>query len=145
MEKDAFYWKGQIEKYKADNKNFFDTARKCEDAYCSGKSYNIFYSNVQLLKAYLLTNNPKPEVERRFLKKLASDKLQYNTYLEIANILEGVLSYYTEEQDFIVKLKQAIENQVKVGRGVLWVDYEPIIEKVVNPETLAEEEFIADS
>ena len=144
MEKDAFYWKGQIEKYKADNKNFFDTARKCEDAYCSGKSYNIFYSNVQLLKAYLLTNNPKPEVERRFLKKLASDKLQYNTYLEIANILEGVLSYYTEEQDFIVKLKAAIENQVKVGRGVLWVDYEPIIEKVVNPETLAEEEFIAD-
>lgn len=130
---DAFYWKKQIESFKSDNKTFFSQAKKCEEAYCEGKSYNIFYSNVQLLKAYLLTNNPKPEVERRFLKKTASDKLQYNTALELANILEGALSYYTDRADFFTKLKDGvIENATKVGRGVLWVSYEPKIEQVVD-------------
>lgn len=128
--KDAFYWKGQIANFKSDNKNFFSQAKKCEEAYCDSKSYNIFYSNVQLLKAYLLTNDPKPEVERRFLKKVASDKLQYNTYLELANVLEGALSFYTDKEDFRCKLKRVIEEETKVGRGVLWVTYEPTISKV---------------
>lgn len=144
MEKDAFYWKNQITKFKGDNKEYFDKAAKCDKAYCSDSSYNIFYSNVQLLKAYLLTNNPKPEVERRFLKKIANNKLQYNTYLELANILEGVLAYYTEQEDFITKLKSVIENDVKVGRGVLWVEYEPVISKQINPETMLPEEYISD-
>ena len=130
---DAFYWKKQIDSFKSDNKQYFSQAKKCEEAYCEGKSYNIFYSNIQLLKAYLLTNNPKPEVERRFLKKTAADKLQYNTALELANILEGALSYYTDRADFFAKLKDGvIENATKVGRGVLWVTYEPKIEKVVD-------------
>lgn len=144
MERDAFYWKNQIEKFKGDNKDYFTKAGKCDEAYSSCKSYNIFYSNIQLLKAYLLTNNPKPEVERRFLKKIASDKLQYNTYVELANILEGVLTYYTEEQDFITKLKNAIENAEKVGRGVIWVEYEPVISTQINPQTLQQEEFISE-
>lgn len=130
--KDAFYWKGQIANFKSDNKDYFSKAKKCEEAYCDTKSYNIFYSNVQLLKAYLLTNDPKPEVERRFLKKVASDKLQYNTCLELANVLEGALSYYTDKEDFRKKLKKAIEDETKVGRGVLWVTYEPTISKVVD-------------
>lgn len=130
---DAFYWKKQIESFKADNQKYFNQAKKCEEAYCDCKSYNIFYSNVQLLKAYLLTNNPKPEVERRFLKKTAADKLQYNTALELANILEAALSYYTDRADFFTKLKDGvIENAVKVGRGVLWVSYEPKIEQVAD-------------
>lgn len=130
---DAFYWKKQIANFKSDNKAFFSQAKKCEEAYCDTKSYNIFYSNVQLLKAYLLTNNPKPEVERRFLKKTASDKLQYNTALELANILEGALSYYTDNANFFQKLKDGVlENATKVGRGVLWVTYEPKIEQVAD-------------
>lgn len=131
--KDAFYWKRQIANFKSDNKTYFERAKKCLDAYCDTKSYNIFYSNIQLLKAYLLTNDPKPEVERRFLKKVASDKLQYNTALELANILEGALTYYTENADFYLKLKDGvIENATKVGRGVIWVTYEPVISKVQN-------------
>ena len=130
---DAFYWKRQIENFKSDNKTYFNQAKKCEEAYCECKSYNIFYSNIQLLKAYLLTNNPKPEVERRFLKKTAADKLQYNTALELANILEGALSYYTDNANFFQKLKDGVlENATKVGRGVLWVTYEPKIEQVTD-------------
>lgn len=126
--KDAFYWKRQIANFKSDNKTFFEQAKKCLSAYCDTKSYNIFYSNVQLLKAYLLTNDPKPEVERRFLKKVASDKLQYNTALELANVLEGALSYYTDIAGFFLKLKDGVlENATKVGRGVIWVSYEPVI------------------
>lgn len=133
MERDAFYWKRQIENFKSDNRTYFEQAGKCVDAYCDSKSYNIFYSNIQLLKAYLLTNNPKPEVERRFLKKVASNKLQYNTYLELANILEGALSYYTDKEDFFIKLKDGvIEAAEKTGRGVLWITYEPTISKTVD-------------
>lgn len=130
--KDAFYWKGQISNFKSDNKTYFEQAKKCLEAYCDTKSYNIFYSNIQLLKSYLLTNDPKPEVERRFLKKLSSDKLQYNTSLELANVLEGALSYYTDLADFYQKLKDSIEKATKVGRGVIWVSYEPIISKVAD-------------
>lgn len=130
---DAFYWKRQINNFKSDNKTYFNQAKKCEEAYCDTKSYNIFYSNVQLLKAYLLTNNPKPEVERRFLKKVATDKLQYNTALELSNILEAALSFYTDRAAFFTKLKDGvIENAVKVGRGVMWVSYEPVIEQVAD-------------
>lgn len=132
MAKDAFYWKRQLENFKSDNKAYFDQAGKCLEAYCDHKSYNIFYSNIQLLKAYLLTNNPKPEVERRFLKKATRNKLQYNTYLELANILEGALSYYADQEDLPVKLKDVIEAAKKTGRGVLWVTYEPIISQVVD-------------
>lgn len=131
--KDAFYWKGQIANFKSDNKTYFEQAKKCLEAYCDTKSYNIFYSNIQLLKAYLLTNDPKPEVERRFLKKVASDKLQYNTALELANVLEGALSYYTDIADFFTKLKDGVlENATKVGRGVIWVSYEPVIGTVTD-------------
>lgn len=130
--KDAFYWKGQLEKFKSDNHIYFSQASKCMEAYCDTKSYNIFYSNIQLLKAYLLTNAPKPEVERRFLKKVASNKLQYNTYLELANVLEGALSYYADQEDFLIKLKDVIEDAKKTGRGVLWVTYEPTISKVAD-------------
>lgn len=130
--KDAFYWKGQISNFKSNNKTYFEQAKKCLEAYCDTKSYNILYSNIQLLKAYLLTNDPKPEVERRFLKKVASDKLQYNTALELANVLEGALSYYTDLADFYQKLKDALEKATKVGRGVIWISYEPVISNVVD-------------
>lgn len=148
---DAFYWKRQIANFKSDNKTFFSQAKKCEDAYCDTKSYNIFYSNIQLLKAYLLTNNPKPEVERRFLKKTASGKLEYNTALELANILEGALSYYTDNANFFQKLKDgALENGTKVGRGVLWVTYEPKIEQIADElgnvqEVITDREIKIDS
>lgn len=133
MARDAFYWKRQIENFKSENREYFSQAGKCLEAYCDKKSYNIFYSNIQLLKAYLLTNSPKPEVERRFLKKVANNKLQYNTYLELANILESALSYYTDKEDFLIKLKDGvIEPAKKTGRGVMWVTYEPTIEKTVD-------------
>lgn len=138
--KDAFYWKTQISNFKSDNKTYFEQAKKCLEAYCDTKSYNIFYSNIQLLKAYLLTNDPKPEVERRFLKKVASDKLQYNTALELANVLEGALSYYTDNADFFTKLKDGVlENATKVGRGVIWVTYEPVISTVTDEQGIPQE------
>lgn len=126
-EQDARYWQEQINKAKDDNKTYFEQADKCQEAYCKGGNYNIFYSNVQTLKAYLLTNTPKPDVERRFIKKAALDKLQYNTFLEVAKVVEAALMYYTDIAGLTQKLKELVETATKTGRGVLWVDYEPVV------------------
>ncbi len=128
MEKDAKYWQGQISSAKSDNKTFLSDAKDCIEAYQKEKSYNIFYSNVNVLEANLLSNSPKPDIQRRFLKKLESQKLKYNTYLEVAKVSEGCISYYSDIANLQKSFKKTIHNSVKVGRGVDWVEYQPVIE-----------------
>ena len=87
--KDVAYWRGQISSAKNEQKNFDTDAKKANEVYSSTRYYNIFYSNVEVLTANLLANTPKPDVQRRFLKKVESDELKYNTFLEVAKISEG--------------------------------------------------------
>lgn len=126
--KDSDFWRSQIQRAKDDNAKYFAAADEAEKAFVSTKSYNIFYSNVQTLKANLLTNTPKPDVERRFIKKSTSNKLQYNTFLEVASITEASLTYITDVDNVIRTLKDIIEKAKKTGRGVAWITYEPTIE-----------------
>jgi len=123
------YWKKQISSAKDEHKQFFQEAKACNDAYSKERSYNIFYSNTQVLNANLLANTPKPDIQRRFLKKTESDKLKYNTYLEVSKIAEGCINYYSDINDYISSFKSSVFNSVKVGRGVDWIEYTPTIEK----------------
>lgn len=123
------HWKKQIRAAKDEHKVYFDQAKKCNESYSKSKSYNIFYSNTQVITSNLLTNQPKPDIQRRFLKKAESDKLKYNTYLEVAKVAEGCINYYADIGKALEKFKSSVRNSVKVGRGVSWVEYTPVIKQ----------------
>ena len=69
MSKDFQYWKKQISSAKDAFNKYTKDAGDCEKDYsATDKNYNIFYSNVQTLDSNLCLNNPKPDIQRRFLK-----------------------------------------------------------------------------
>ena len=140
MSKDYTYWKGQIDSAKQAFKKYFHDAETCQDEYTAKeKNYNIFYSNVQTLDANLCINNPKPDIQRRFLKKIDGDLLKSNTYAEVARILSGAVEYVTDVSCVNHTIKQDVHAADVVGRGVAWLEYNPTIE--VNE---LGEEYIAE-
>lgn len=127
------FWKKQIESAKGAFDKYFNKAKECEKEYTAeGKNYNIFYSNVQTLDANLAINNPKPDIQRRFLKKLDSDLLRSNTYAEVARILSGAVEYVVDVANVDKIIKKDIHNDNVVGRGVAWIEYNPTIETDEN-------------
>lgn len=127
------YWKKQIESAKNANDKYFNKAKECEKEYTAeGKNYNIFYSNVQTLDSNLGINNPKPDIQRRFLKKIDSDLLRSNTYAEVARILSGAVEYVVDVSKVDSIIKKDIHNDNVVGRGVAWIEYNPTIEADEN-------------
>ena len=135
MSKDFTYWKQQIESAKEAHKKYFNDAEDCQKEYTAqGKNYNIFYSNVQTLDSNLCINNPKPDIQRRFLKKMDADKLKSNTYAEVARILSGAVEYVVDVSNVDAIMKKDVHNSDVVGRGVAWIEYNPTISVDENGE-----------
>ena len=137
---DFTYWKQQIETAKSNLKGYFKDVETCEKAYHNtDMNYNIFYSNVEILNANLCISNPKPDIQRRFLKRLEKNKLKSNTYAEVAKILNGAVEYVADVANLDEEVSNAVKKSVIDGRGIGWVDYEPTIEK-----NELGEEYVAD-
>ena len=133
MSKDFTYWKQQIESAKDAFHKYFSDAENCQKEYAAeDKNYNIFYSNVQTLDANLGINNPKPDIQRRFLKRIDGDPLKSNTYAEVARVLSGAVEFVVDTSSVNDIIKQDIHNTDVVGRGVAWVEYNPTIETDEN-------------
>lgn len=154
---DFLYWKQQIETAKSNLKNYFKDAETCEKAYHNtDMNYNVFYSNVEILNANLCISNPKPDIQRRFLKRLEKDKLKSNTYAMVAKVLNGAVEFVCDVSDLDEQLSIAVKNSVINGRGILWLDYEPTIEtnklgeeyvsdREIRIESLNPQEFLYSS
>ena len=144
---DFLYWKQQIETAKSNLKNYFKDAETCEKAYHNtDMNYNVFYSNVEILNANLCISNPKPDIQRRFLKRLEKDKLKSNTYAMVAKVLNGAVEFISDVSDLDEQLSIAVKNSVINGRGVLWLDYEPTIEtNELNEEYVSDREIRIES
>ena len=133
MSKDFQYWKKQISSAKDAFNKYTKDAGDCEKDYsATDKNYNIFYSNVQTLDSNLCLNNPKPDIQRRFLKRLDSDKLKSNTYAEVARVLSGAVEYVVDVSNVNRIMKKDVHNADVVGRGIAWVEYNPTIETDEN-------------
>lgn len=147
MSKDFQYWKQQIESAKDAFRKYFDDAEDCQKEYTAqGRNYNIFYSNVQTLDANLNLNNPRPDIQRRFLKRIDSDKLKSNTYAEVARILSGAVEYVVDASDVNDIMKKDVHNTNVVGRGIAWVEYNPTISTDENgQEYIASRDIHLDS
>lgn len=154
---DFLYWKQQIETAKSNLKNYFKDAETCEKAYHNtDMNYNVFYSNVEILNANLCISNPKPDIQRRFLKRLEKDKLKSNTYAMVAKVLNGAVEFVSDASDLDEELSIAVKNSVINGRGILWLDYEPTIktnelgeeyvsDREIRIESLNPQEFLYSS
>jgi len=115
------------------SRKFRDDAKKLVDVYKDEKtsinvlaqpsnegSYNIFWSNVNVLKPALYSRTPKPVVERRYRD---SDPIARVA----AQVLERDLEYAIGEYDFNETLFSCRDDWLIVGRGQAWVRYIPTI------------------
>lgn len=147
MSKDFQYWKQQIESAKSAFKKYFNDAEDCQKEYTAqGRNYNIFYSNVQTLDSNLNLNNPRPDIQRRFLKRIDSDKLKSNTYAEVARVLSGATEYVVDVANVDSIIKKDTHNTDVVGRGIAWVEYNPTISTdEAGQEYVSSREIVLDS
>lgn len=82
------------------------------------RRFNALWANYKILFPAILSNCPQPVVERKFLDRDPKARLS-------AQILERASRNEIETNDLYPSLKRSIADYLLVGRGVLWVRYEP--------------------
>jgi hypothetical protein len=87
--------------------------------------YNVFWSNVGILKASLYANPPKPLVKREF------DDYMDQTGRVASVMMERLLTQPFEkpESDMNLAFFKIVEDRLVPGLGQVWLRYEPTIEK----------------
>ena len=92
-----------------------DPVRPFEHHHNSPK-FNILWSNTEILKPATLSALPEPDVRRRF-------NVENPIALGASEILEKSLSFMADDEGFIEEFKQARDDFLLPGRGVLRVRY----------------------
>ena len=82
------------------------------------KRFNILWSNVETLKPALYSQQPKPQVMRRYKDK---DPIGRAT----AEVLERALDYSIDAYDFDAVMASSVQDYLLPGRGVSRVKYKP--------------------
>lgn len=115
-DKDQADWekdgKSVVDRYRAERKKAKDGSRW----------FNILFSNTETLKSTLYGRTAKPDVRRRFADKDPHAR-------EAAEIIERALIYAAEAYDVDKCIEPAIHDYLLPGRGVVRVEYEPIIKE----------------
>lgn len=95
---------------------------------------NLFWSNIQVLKAALYAKPPKVDVSNSF--KDAED----DTSRVAGNILERMLNHPMEmdNSDFDIAARQAIGDYLIVGMGQMWYRYEAEIKEGMTDPVLGQ-------
>jgi hypothetical protein len=133
------YWQQQIQLAEQDTRDFRDDGKKVVERFKSeksstakrsnvGKKFNILYSNTEVLRAALFGKMAKPNVRRRFQDRNPVAR-------QGAEIIERSLIYCqdTYASERIIEL--AVQDYLLPGRGVVRVEYEPVIaERPVPPQ-----------
>jgi len=89
----------------------------------TSRRFNLFWSSMQVLKPAIYSQVPKPVVERRYKGKSPVGLLA-------SEVLERSISYEMEEGNFDCSMDRAVWDYLLGGRGVIWVRYSPVFEKV---------------
>jgi hypothetical protein len=125
---DFLYWKKQILSAKDASKDYLSKGKEALELYSkTDLNYNLFYSNVQILDSHLCLNNPKPDIQKRFIKRIESDKKRSNLYSEVSRIVQSAVEYVVDNANVNDVIKKNVHDSNVIGRGVAWVNYEPII------------------
>jgi hypothetical protein len=117
-EKDA---KAVVDRYRAEKR------RKTESRW-----FNILYSNTETLKSTLYGKSAKPDVRRRFADKDPAAR-------EAAEVIERSLIYCAEQYDVDKCIEPGLHDYLLPGRGVVRIEYEPVIKEVDGKEVVADQ------
>lgn len=127
------WWASKIDSCgKSLNEKWRDSAEKIQKRYLDErdgednvKKYNIFWSNVQILKSALYAVPPAPEVKRRHGD--AKDDVARAAAL----IFQRILTFDLSDEDCTDhdSLKMSVEDRLVTGLGQVWLRYDPTIEK----------------
>lgn len=111
------------------------------------RKYNIFWSNVQILKSALYATPPKPTVQRQ--NGDAKDDVARTAALILERLLQ--LGVSKDESDMHQSFKSATENRLIPGMGQVWLrldietepyylpDDETRYEKIIHEEVICED------
>jgi hypothetical protein len=91
---------------------------KYEAEKARASSFNILWSNTEILSAAVYNSTPQPDVRRRFRD---DDKVGK----AVSTILERSLSYELDDYDFDDEVDAAVLDMLVCGRGLLRIKYEP--------------------
>jgi hypothetical protein len=128
MQKDYDFWRAQIASAKEAARSYWNDADKCAREYCDkSKYYNIFYSNVSILDSTLNLANPRPDIQRRFLKNIEADKKKSTLYATVAKILNCGVECVSDLSNVNEVMKADVHNANVTGSGIAWISYEPKI------------------
>ena len=105
-----------IRRYRSEGRWSQDNQRPARTT--AKQEYNLFWSNVQLLKPAIYQRTPKPDVQRRWKQKDQISRLA-------SMILERGISYYCDVGDFGTILSQCVDDRLIMGRGVMRLLYIP--------------------
>ncbi len=129
----AAFWKDQQTAHEQFYKGFYEKSagiiRRYRDERASNitkadamRRMNTLWMNTNILKPALYSRCPIPIVERRFLDKDPKARLS-------AQMLERATRTEIEFNGLHASLGKAVWDYLLVGRGVVWVRYEPEIEE----------------
>ena len=82
------------------------------------KRFNILWSNVETLRPALYSQQPKPQVTRRYKDKDPIGR-------QAAIVLERALEYAVDAYDFDAVMDSCVQDYLLSGRGVSRVEYKP--------------------
>ena len=94
--------------------------------------YNIFWSNVQIMKAALYATPPRPEVKRQH------DDAKDDVARTAALILQRMLTFALQDDDSLehTAIQQAVEDRLIPGLGQVWLRYDAKTEKYMAPAVM---------
>jgi len=115
--KDGWYSRGEntVERYRNGGQGGKET------------SFNILWSNTEILKAATFSRTPPPNVARRHKTVNTNNDPQVNIQIAVAReaseTIERVLEFYSEEKTFTKNLRKCRDDMLLPGRGAVWVQY----------------------
>lgn len=124
-ERDFQKWEKRAERIEKQYRDF-DQAQDTRNSQTT--SFNILWSNVQVLMPATFARLPKPDVSRRFRDNDPVGRVA-------ALILERALTFELDHYpDYRSTMKNSVLDRFLGGRGTSWVRYEPHITSVPAPE-----------
>lgn len=83
------------------------------------KKYPTLYSNIETLHPAFFSKSPTPEIVKR-------KGIQFGEYdNHVVTLVGQICNFYVDESNFFDAVDKAVLDRLLVGRGVVWVSYQP--------------------
>ena len=141
----AAHWKSQIEQCDKETNKWHKRGEKILRHYRDerddntvgvARRLNLFWANMETLKPAIYSKTPVPICERRFLDKDPTGRTA-------STILERNLRYEVQMSGFDASVRRARDDYLLVGRGQVWLRYNPLFGDAISPPQKGDDDITA--